>query len=256
MILPKKFMIPESRIPRAISQVPYDDCVAVTLTKIIEIIEKEKTGVYRNYSVGYMYGRNNDPKKKGTGMDYSYVLPMLRERGTVPEEMCPIIDEYPAIRKKLAALPNIKELDKEAEKTRIAGWCKMPGTAKFKETLRGYLYDYQMPMVGDVAGKSHCVVVVGWDGDEFIYQEHDEKGTLKTGDLNEAYYISGYLENKVKPEPVELPEPTTIHEILAVLVSAGIVTNVDLWSRVCDTDVNTYWLCRKMAKFVIEKGVK
>lgn len=247
MSLPKKFMIPQDRIPKAWSQVPYDCCVAASITKILEVIEYVKTGKYTMLSKGYMYGRNNDPSKKRTGMDYSYVLRKIMERGTVPEEMCPIMDEYPEIRTRLEALPNIKELDKEAEKTKINGWYKMPGTAKFNETLKGYLYDYQMPMLGDVVGKSHSVVVVGWDEDGFIYQEHDHKGVLKTGDLNEAYYISGYS-NKVENKPIELPEPTEIPDILAVLYSAGIITNVELWTKKCTDDINVYWLCRKMAK--------
>lgn len=189
--LPEKYTIPEDRIPRPWSQGTYDCCVAASITKILEVFEYMKTGKYTMLSKGYMYGRNNKPDKKRGGMDYDYTIPMLLERGTVPEDMCPIMDEYPEIRKKVEALPNIKELDKEAEKTKIKGFVEIPGNAKFAETVKKYLYEHKVPMVGDIVGKSHAVVIVGWDGDEFLYQDHKWKSALFKKKLNIAYYLEG-----------------------------------------------------------------
>ena len=263
MSLPKKFTIPENRIPKPWSQGTYDCCVAAAITKILEVFEYEKTGVYKMLSKGYMYGMNNNPAKKSGGMSYDYVLPKLLERGTVPEEMCPIMDEYPSIRDRITSTYDLARLNDEAVKTRIKSYTQIPGNAKFGQTVKQYLYDYQMPMLGDIVGKSHAVVIVGWDGDEFIYQDHKGKSTLYTKNMNIAYYLEGYLD-KVDPkpepkdtepmEPIDLPEPTEIPDILAVLGSAEIITNYTLWQKKCTDDINIYWLCRKMAKYVIERG--
>ena len=198
--LPEKFMIPEDRIPKPWSQFPWNCCPAASITKVLEVINYRKTGIYTMLSKGYMYGRNNAPNKKQGGMRYSYTIPKLLERGTVPEEMCPIMDEMPDIRTKIEALPNLKELDKEAEKTKIKNYVKIPGNVKFTETLKKYLYEYQMPMVGDLRGETHSVVVVGWDGDEFLYQDHNGRSTLYKDKLNEAYYLEGYFDEDKNPE--------------------------------------------------------
>jgi hypothetical protein len=266
MSLPEKFIIPEDRIPKPWSQGLYGCCVAASITKVLEVINYLKTGTYTMFSKFYVYGRHNWPGKTGDGMDYNYTLNSLLEKGTVPEEMCPIKDEMPDIVERLKALPNIEELDKEAEKTKIKGYTKFLSNAKFTNDVKQLLYDKQMPLVGDMTGKNHSTVVVGWDGNKFIYQNHNGKDKLYKGSFNEIYYIEGYLDEaipelgdteSVKPEePIALPEPTEIPDILAVLYSAGIITNVELWTKKCETDVNVYWLCRKAAKYVIEKGEK
>jgi hypothetical protein len=223
MTLPKKFIIPKDRIPKPKSQGVYDACAAVTITKILEIFEYKKTGVYTPLSVGYMYGMNNDPNKKKGGMNYNYVLPILLDRGTVPEDMCPIMDEYPAVRKKIEALPNIEELNKEAEKTRIKGYVRMPLNSKFTQTTKEYLYKYQMPMMGDIVGHSHCVVVVGWDGDEFLYQDHKGRDTLFKSKLNDAYYLDGGLEDVKDMNFTDVKETDWFYESVKDVFNKGIM---------------------------------
>lgn len=189
--LPNKFIIPEHRIPVAWSQGPYDCCVAASITKVLEVINFEKTGIYTIFSKGYTYGTHSRPDKTQGGMDYDYTIPRLMMAGTVPESMCPIIDEIPDICEKLAALPNINDLDRKAEKTAIIGFRKIKGDLNFYDNVKQCLYEHQMPLVGNMVGKRHCAVIVGWDGDKLLYHDHRGTDDIFKGRFNEAYYLDG-----------------------------------------------------------------
>lgn len=194
MTLPKKYTIPSDRIPKPWSQGAYDCCVAASITKVLEVINYLKTGTYTMLSKGYTYGRHSRPDKTQGGMDYNYTIPHLMLQGTVPEEMCPLMDELPDIMHRLDALPNIAEIDKEAEKTKIQGFAKIKGDIHFYENVKKCLYEKQMPLVGNMVGKRHCTVIVGWDGDNLLYQDHNGSDRLIKGRFNEAYYLEGGID--------------------------------------------------------------
>ena len=198
--LPERFVIPADRIPRPWSQGFYDCCVAASITKVLEVINYVKTGKYVMFSKGYVYGRHNRPTKTKGGMDYQYTLNSLLTKGTVPEEMCSIMDEMPDIMHKLEALPNIAELDREAEKTKIKSFTKVKGGAELHDNVKRILFEKQMPLVGNMVGKRHCTVICGWDGQYLLF--HDHKGREATPDdlcrgrFNEVYYLEGDYEVK------------------------------------------------------------
>ena len=194
MTLPDKFTIPKERIPKPWSQGAYSCCVAASITKVLEVINYLKNGEYIMFSKGYTYGRHSRPDKTQGGMDYNYTIPSLLERGTVPEELCPILDELPNIIYKVESLPNISDLDKEAEKTKIVGYKKIVGNLQFYENVKKCLYEKQMPLVGNMVGKRHCTVIVGWDGDSLLFQDHNGSDKLVKGRFNEAYYLDGGID--------------------------------------------------------------
>ena len=196
MNLPEKFIIPEDRIPKPWSQGPYGCCVAASITKVLEVINYLKTGKYTMFSKGYTYGKHNRPDKKQGGMDYTYVMESLTRYGTVPEEMFPLMNEMPDVMSDVSNHPNIKELDKEAEKTKIKSFTKIKGDIHFRENVKKCLYEYQMPLVGNMVGKRHCTVIIGWDGDKFLYHEHRGKNDIFKGKFNEAYYLEGDVQMK------------------------------------------------------------
>lgn len=203
MNLPEKFTIPKDRIPKPWSQGAYSCCVAASITKVLEVINYLKNGKYTMLSKGYTYGRHSRSDKTQGGMDYNYTIPSLLERGTVPEELCPILDELPDIIHKVESLPNIAEIDKEAEKTKIKGFVKIPGNIHFKENVKKCLYEHQMPLVGNMVGKRHCTVIVGWDGDSLLFQDHNGSDRLVKGRFNEAYYLDGGID--MDNETTKLP---------------------------------------------------
>lgn len=195
-MLPDKFTIPKDRIPKAWSQGVYNCCVAASITKVLEVINYIKTGKYTMMSKGYTYAKHSRPDKTQGGMDYLYAITGLMQHGTVPEEMFPVMDEIPDIIDKLASLPREQfiELNKEAEKTKITGYTKFPGNIHFYDKVKKCLYEKQMPLVGNMVGKRHSTVIVGWDGDKLLYQDHDGRDTLVKGKFNEAYYLEGGIE--------------------------------------------------------------
>ena len=197
--LPEKFTIPKDRIPKPWSQGAYGCCVAASITKVLEVINYVKTGTYIMFSKGYTYGRHNRPDKKQDGMDYGYAMESLLQRGTVPEEMFPLMNEMPDIINDVANHPDIKELDKEAEKTRIKSCVKIRGDIHFYDNVKKCLYEHQMPLVGNMVGKRHCTVIVGWDGDKLLYHDHNGRDTLTRGKFNEAYYLDGGIEDDELP---------------------------------------------------------
>lgn len=198
MVLPDKFIIPKCRIPQPFSQGVYNDCVAITLTKILEVINFIKSGAYVFLSKGYMYGRNNRPEKNSGGMDYTFTLNKLLERGTVPHELCPERDEIPVICQKLAQRDDIEKLDKLAENTKINSWTKIEGNVQKFENIKKFLYEKNIPLAGNMTGRiQHCVVIVGWDGNNILYQEHNKDQDIKSishTKFNAAYYIDGGIE--------------------------------------------------------------
>ncbi len=203
MNLPEKFEIPNDRIPKPFAQGVYGDCVAITFTKILEVINFIKTGEYIPLSKGYMYGRNNRPGKTQGGSDYEYMLNTLLSRGTVPETLCPERDEIPVITEKLAAREDIAELDELAKEYKIEKWEKIPGNIYLLENIKKCLYEHQMPIAGNMTGRiQHCTVIIGWDGDKLIYQDHDKAGKKRSikGGFNAAYYIDGGIETKTEQE--------------------------------------------------------
>lgn len=190
-MLPDKFTIPKERIPKPWSQGAYDCCVAASITKVLEVINYLKTGKYTMFSKGYTYGRHSRPNKTQGGMDYTYAMESLLYHGTVPEELFPDMDEIPNIIYKVMNHPNIVEFNKEAEKTKINSYTKIKGDIYFYDNVKKLLYEKQMPLVGNMVGKRHCTVIVGWDGDELLYHDHKGSDKLFKGRFNEAYYLDG-----------------------------------------------------------------
>ena len=198
--LPEKFTIPKDRIPKPWPQGAYGCCVAASITKVLEVINYVKTGTYTMFSKGYTYGRHNRPDMKQGGMDYAYAMESLLRRGTVPEEMFPLMNEMPDIIDDVASHPNIEELDKEAEKTRIKSYTKIRGDIYFYDNVKKFLYEHQMPLVGNMVGKRHCTVIVGWDRDKLLFVDHEGRDDIMRGKFNEAYYLEGGIED-IKPVP-------------------------------------------------------
>ncbi len=214
--LPDKFTIPKDRIPKAFPQGPIGACVAISITKILEIISYIKTGEYIELSKGYTYGRHNRPDKRQDGMDYEYALNSLLKCGSVPYEMYPYYDEMPGIRDKVFASANFDELEKEAEKTKIKAWEKIQGNIYKLDNIKKYLYEHQMPLVGNMTGnRMHCTVIVGYDGDKLLYQDHDVTGriiSIKHTKFNYAFYIDGGIEETKPIKKEESAEETKQEE--------------------------------------------
>lgn len=211
---PEKFTIPKDRIPHAFPQGPIGSCAACSITKVLEVINYIKTGEYIELSKGYVYGRHNHPDKKKEGMYYEYTLDSLKERGSVPAEMCTLYDEIPDIREKVFALENFAELEKEAEKTKIKAWEKIVGNIYKFENIKKYLYEHQIPLVGHKAGKTpHCVVICGWDGEKLLYQDHDVTGKvrpLSQKSITYAFYLDGGIEEKAAEKPIDVQEENSM----------------------------------------------
>ena len=206
--LPDKFRIPADRIPKAWSQGPYDCCVMASFVKVLEVINYVKTGEYTMLSKGYAYGRHSNPNfksfKSGGGGDFDYTMKSILERGSVPEEMYPHMNEIPNIMFDVESAPNLAELDEIAEKTKAENTIKIPGNAFFKDVVKKYLYENWIPLPGNMAGQHHSTVIVGWDEDGFEFCDHDGRVDEETGrsyvygggKFNEACYIDGGIEDK------------------------------------------------------------
>ena len=208
---PEKFIIPEDRIPRPWSQGTTGLCGYASVTKVMEVWDYRRTGDYAMLSKFYTAGRHASPNIKnfeGSAIDYDYTMNSILNRGSVPEEMCDIYSDIPYVIDDIANLPNITELDKEAEKTKIKSFARIPGNAFFRDNVKKYLYEQQMPLIGNVTGQHHCVVIVGWDGKEWLCHDHDGSDRIVRLKCNDAYALEGYLDNSIDDvkEEVEMPE--------------------------------------------------
>ena len=220
-MLPEKYTIPKERIPKAWSQGVYNCCVAASIAKVLEVINYLKTGKYVMFSKGYVYGKHSRPDKTQGGMDYSYAMDMLLKYGTVPEDMYPEMDEVPTIIDKVNGR---SELDKEAEKTKIKSYTRIKGDIHFYDNVKKCLYENQIPLVGNMVGKRHCTVIVGWDGDKLLY--HDHKGTddLIRGKFNEAYYLDGDIKGGKTMPFTDIHKDDWFYEAVKYVYEEGIMS--------------------------------
>lgn len=225
-MLPDKFTIPKDRIPKPWSQGAYDCCVAASITKVLEVINFIKTGKYTMFSKGYTYGRHSRPNKTQGGMDYTYAMESLLYHGTVPEELFPDMDEIPNIIYKVMNHPNIVEFNKEAEKTKIENYTKITGDIYFYDNVKKLLYEKQMPLVGNMVGKRHCTVIVGWDGDKLLYQDHKGTDILYKGRFNEAYYLDGGV-NMAEMKFKDVKPTDWYYEAVKYVYEKGIMIGVN-----------------------------
>ncbi len=230
---PDRFVIPEDRIPRPWSQGLYKCCGMASVVKVLEVINYVKTGKYTMLSKGYAYGRHSNPVYKtfkvDVGIDYDYTMKSLLVRGTVPEEMYPKMNELPDIIDDVANHPNIAELDKEAEKTKIKSFTKIEGNAYFRDNVKKYLYEKQLPLVANVVGYPHCVVIVGWDGKEYLCHDHDGSDRIVRLKCNFAYAFDGGIDDKKEEDDmpemnfIDVSENRWSYDAIKTVVEEGIM---------------------------------
>ena len=55
--------------------------------------------------------------------------------------------------------------------------------------------------------------------------------------------------------PILSKELTTVNDIVWELAHRGIITDKQLWLKKLETDTNSYWLARKVVRYLREKGV-
>lgn len=61
---------------------------------------------------------------------------------------------------------------------------------------------------------------------------------------------------EIKREAEEMPELTTVNDIVWELANRGIITDKELWLKKLSTDQNAYWLARKCANYIKEKTME
>ena len=204
-----KFLLPPERIPKPFRQDIVDEngkivtsvgsCAACTFTKILEVLNYIRTGEYIELSKGYMYGRNNYPGKTGPGMQEEYTLNMLLKRGSVPQHLCTEYGEFPEIAQLLSEREDIEVLDLLAENYKIKLWENI-GKQNLFENVKKYLEEKKLPLAVTIAkwkGEPHCVVAIGYEDDNILWQDHDGTDKIKSlphKRFHKAYYLEGELE--------------------------------------------------------------
>lgn len=56
---------------------------------------------------------------------------------------------------------------------------------------------------------------------------------------------------EIKREAEEMPELTTVNDIVWELSNKGIITDKELWLKKLNSDQNAYWLARKCANYIM-----
>jgi hypothetical protein len=175
------------------------------------------------FSKGYTYGKHSRPDKTQGGMDYGYAMNMLLKYGTVSEDMYSEMDEIPII---IDKVNRRSDLDKEAEKTRIKSYTRIKGDIHFYENVKKYLYEYNIPLVGNMVGKRHCTVIVGWEGNNLLYHDHKGSDRLTTGKFNEAYYLDGDIEEVDKMPFEDVKKDDWFYQDVECAYNDGIIKGV------------------------------
>ncbi|MEE0867863.1 MAG: hypothetical protein UIL37_06140, partial [Clostridia bacterium] len=148
-----KFILPKERIPKPFSQSTSNNmvgsCAACSLTELLEVYLYKVTGQYVYLSKGYTYGRNNYPHKRTPGMSFSYALPLMLERGTVPEYICNTYGEFPEIAKELEKREDILSLDEIARSIKFKSFKSIFGknSREMFENVKAYLQSTNMPVL-------------------------------------------------------------------------------------------------------------
>ena len=203
-----KFILPPERIPKPFNQDIVDEkgrlitsvgsCAACTFTKILEVLNYIRTGEYTYLSKGYMYVRNNYPGKTGPGMATEYTLNVLLERGSVSANLCSDYGEFPEIAQKINGRDDIEILDQMAKNYKLKSWENI-GKQNLFENVKKYLEEKMLPLAVTIAkwkGEPHCVVAVGYEDDNILWQDHDGTDKIKRlpyKRFNKAYFLEGEL---------------------------------------------------------------
>ena len=191
-----KYIIDAAFMPKPFKQdLPGENvgsCVACSIVKIIEVWLR-RYGIDTELSKGYFYVRNNYSGKNKGGMAESLAFENSLVKGSVPIEYCTDYGEFPEIEKTIDGRADIDKLDIMASFYNITGYKK---SSDYKALLQN-----GKPLMGITtkSGDKHAVCVVGYDGDNILYHDHDGTDTIhekKAKGFTSYYYIEGVRMDK------------------------------------------------------------
>lgn len=110
-------------------------CVSASGSATREIKEKEQTGEYKKFSMGFNYGYRKDTEWQGAGMFPRDYLKGLLDFGIPEHHMFPIEYEVPKIQQEVQK-SNIVEILKNAYPNRITGYARVYNPTEIKLALR------------------------------------------------------------------------------------------------------------------------
>ncbi len=137
------------------------NCVAQAIANIMECIHHQKTQMHRNYSVGYIYGRDGT----NYGMSPQGALNGLIKGGDVFRDIWECLEENPACKIAYEAIPD--SIHKLADKP------LMYVTLKSADEIKAFMLRYHLPVFcvtyaidyGINEDWQHAVVCSGWRSD-------------------------------------------------------------------------------------------
>lgn len=167
-------------------QGPIGSCVAHSLAYMREITEARQTGVFKPFSVGYIYG-NRKGTLDGTlgreGMIPRDALKNLQRYGDVLYEDFPVNDKYQVVKELIEQ--NTGYYEKQAEPYRITAYCRLYTTDEIKAAVielgsvtamfKIYPSFYKTSKDGVVPNPDpdeqfvgyHQMTILGWRGDRW-----------------------------------------------------------------------------------------
>ena len=158
-------------------------CVAHSLAEIVEFHNMQANKPYTEFSTEYIYGNRSIGSYIGDGMRLRDALNAVRKDGDVEHDLLPGNSDYEEAMKKVNAQK--KYLSEKAYPNRISTYYKVEGVNQIKYAILNH-----GPVIGcmdwpDVAymdkdgvidwdidsnTNGHAVIFIGWDEENFIFQ--------------------------------------------------------------------------------------
>jgi C1A family cysteine protease len=129
---PKEFSIPFLSFGKIKDQGEVGSCVAHSLSYCREMQEYKQSGLFKEFSVGFIYA-NRDDRYTGEGMVARYALDSLRKDGDVLLPDFPYNKTYPEVKALLDA--NKASLISKAAPYKVTTYCRLYSAADIKTAL-------------------------------------------------------------------------------------------------------------------------
>ena len=197
MLLPKEYAVWQ---PPVENQKGANNCAAQAFCNVLECIEYKRTGVHRNYSVGFMHGNPLNTAKSGMYLDDG--VKILLEFGNVYRDVWE--SEFGGQLVKTLWLSQVTEdITKQANKL-IRGAVKL----NTKTERQKYIFEYGLPIiiVADakhfgVESGTHAVAVYGWDTDGMML--YTNSYGIGYGDNGRGKIKDEYITESIGLIPIE-----------------------------------------------------
>lgn len=231
-LLEGSYKIPKENIPPVRNQKDYNACVGFATSNLLTVFNYKETGIKEIFDAFYIYGKLRDYNDEGMYLEKT--LKFMLKEGSVPESMCGIEGEMPAIKDAIEEFVKIHpEYVELAQHYKISAYVDLINDDSniTLDNISRVLRDTKMPviLITNHFGDYHCVVGIGsntknktveilnsWD----IDWENNGTGFIPVSSIVECYMVLD--DENIKLTFKDVDESNDYYDDIKNMVLSGI----------------------------------